>query len=35
VDRFHVAAFSIMVAMSLALVYHEKMNGSDVPVLDI
>jgi hypothetical protein len=35
IDRYHVAAQAMMVAMALALVYHEKVNGSDVPVLDI
>ncbi|RMG24091.1 MAG: O-antigen ligase domain-containing protein [Armatimonadetes bacterium] len=35
IDRYHVAAQAIMVAMALALVYHEKVNGSDVPVIDV
>lgn len=34
VDRFHVAAFALGVAISLALVYHEQRNGSDVPVVE-
>jgi hypothetical protein len=33
VDRFHVAAFAVSVAMVLSLVYHEKMHGSDEPVV--
>ncbi|MCH8274600.1 MAG: hypothetical protein IH851_07410 [Armatimonadetes bacterium] len=34
VDRFHIAAFALMTAMSLALVHHERVHGSDVPVVD-
>ncbi|HWP31514.1 MAG TPA: O-antigen ligase family protein [Fimbriimonadales bacterium] len=34
VDRFHVAAYSIGVAVALALVYHEKKYGSDIPVVE-
>jgi len=35
IDRYHVAALAIFVAMTLALVHHEKVHGSDVPVIDI
>lgn len=35
VDRFHVAAFAVATGMSMALVYHERIHGSDVPVVDL
>ncbi|MBA3725278.1 MAG: O-antigen ligase family protein [Armatimonadetes bacterium] len=35
VDRFHVAAFSVGVGMVTALVYYEKINGSDTSVIDV
>jgi O-antigen ligase len=35
VDRYHIAAFSVGVGMVLALVYHEKVNGSDQPVIPL
>ncbi len=35
IDRFHIAAFSMGVATSLALLYHEKMNGSEAPVIAV
>ncbi|MCW5947488.1 MAG: O-antigen ligase family protein [Fimbriimonadales bacterium] len=35
VDRFHIAAMSIFVGMALALVYHERVHGSDVSFIDL
>jgi hypothetical protein len=35
VDRYHIAAFSIGAGMVVALVYHEKVNGADEPVIPI
>lgn len=35
VDRFHIGALSIFVGFALALVYHEQVNGSDVPIVDL
>jgi hypothetical protein len=35
VDRYHIAAFSIGVGMVMALVYWEKVNGSEQAVLDL
>ena len=35
VDRYHIAAFSVGVGMVIALVYHEKVNGSEEPVLPL
>lgn len=34
VDRYHVAVFAFAAALALALVHHERVNGSDVPVID-
>jgi hypothetical protein len=35
IDRFHIAAFSMGVATSLALLYHERMNGSETPIIPV
>lgn len=35
VDRFHIAALSIFVGFALAMVYHEQVNGSDSPIVDL
>ena len=35
VDRYHIAAFSVGVGMVLALVYYEKVNGSEQPVIPL
>jgi hypothetical protein len=35
VDRYHIAVLSIFVGAALALVYHEKVHGSDVPFIDL
>jgi hypothetical protein len=35
VDRFHIAAFSLAAGMALALVYFEKVNGSERPVIPL
>jgi hypothetical protein len=35
VDRFHVAAFSFAVGIAYALVYYEKVNGSEKPVIEV
>jgi hypothetical protein len=35
VDRFHIAAFSICVGMDAALVFFERVNGSDATIIDL
>ena len=35
VDRYHVAAFSFAVGLVYALVYYEKVNGSEKPVIEV
>lgn len=34
VDRFHVAAFAVMVGVAVALVRHEEVHGSETPVVN-
>jgi hypothetical protein len=34
VDRFHITMFATTTAISLALVYHERINGSDQSIVD-
>jgi O-antigen ligase len=35
VDRYHIAAFSVGAGMVVALIYHEKVNGSEDPVIPL